>query len=48
MNQRLSKNNIEKGDYELQGTAQIIYKMPKTQGQVPRSSNTPPPPKPQK
>ncbi len=37
-----------KGVWGGHGTAQTIYKGPDMQGQMPRSSKTPPPPKPQK
>lgn len=48
MNQMSNKFNIDKGNHGAHGTAQIIHKAPEMQGQMPRSSNTPPPPKPQK
>lgn len=43
-----NKSNIDKGNHRPHGTAQIIHKAPEMQGQIPRSSNTPPPPKPKR
>ena len=48
MNQISNKSNIDKEIHGPHGMAQIIHKAPEMQGQMPRSSNTPPPPKPQK
>ena len=48
MNQMSNKSNIDKGNHRPHGTAQIILKAPEMQGQIPRSSNTPPPPKPKR
>ena len=48
MNQMSNKSNIDKGNHGAHGTAQIIHKAPEMQGQMPRSSNTPPPPNPKK
>lgn len=48
MNQILNKSNIDKENHGPHGMAQIIHKGPEMQGQMPRSSNTPPPPKPKK
>lgn len=48
MNQKVNKSNADKGSQRVHGTAQTIYKGPDMQSQMPRSSKTPPPPKPQK
>lgn len=48
MNQISNKSNIDKENHGPHGMAQIIHKAPKMQGQMPRSSNTLPPPKPKK
>lgn len=48
MNQMSNKSNIDKENHRPHGTAQIIHKAPEMQGQIPRSSNTPPPPKPKR
>lgn len=48
MNQMSNKSNIDKGNHRPHSTAQIIHKAPEMQGQIPRSSNTPPPPKPKR
>lgn len=48
MNQKVNNSNTNKGSLGIHGTAQTIYKGPDMQGQMPHSSKTPPPPKPQK
>lgn len=48
MNQISNKYNIDKENHGPHGMAQIIHKAPEMQGQMSRSSNTPPPPKPKK
>lgn len=48
MNQISNKSNIDKENHGPHGMAQIIHKALEMQGQMPRSSNTPPPPKPKK
>lgn len=48
MNQISNKSNIDKENHGPHDMAQIIHKAPEMQGQMPRSSNTHPPPKPKK
>lgn len=48
MNHKVNNSNTNKGSQGVHGTTQTIYKGPDMHGQMPRSSKTPPPPKPQK